>query len=98
MRASRVLALVVFAALPAACVVAQPGGPYGQPAAVSVNSDIAFGYADGYWDRNHQWHPWRDRREAEAWRAQNPGHYYDRRHDQEANAGWHADDRWWERR
>jgi hypothetical protein len=83
-----------------ACVVERPGGyGYGQPAAaVSVNPEIAFGYADGYWDRNHQWHAWRDQREAQAWQAQNPRHYYDRRHDQDQNAGWHDNDRWWDRR
>jgi hypothetical protein len=31
---------------------------------------IAFGYSDGYWDREHRWHGWRDAQEAAAWRAE----------------------------
>ena len=72
-----------------ACVVQDraPPGP-----------NIAFGYSDGYWDRGHQWHAWRDREEAQTWQRQNPAHYYERRHDEEATAGWHDGDRWWEPR
>lgn len=67
-------------------------------ATVSVNSGgIAFGYSDGYWDRDHQWHQWRDRDEAREWREHNKDHYYDRRHDEEKDAGWRGE-RWWDRR
>lgn len=55
---------------------------------------IAFGYSDGYWDRGHQWHQWRNQEEAQAWREHNAAHYYDRRHDAEKDAGWRGNDQW----
>lgn len=58
---------------------------------------IAFGYSDGYWDRERQWHGWRDREEAEHFRAANREHYYERKHDQERGWGWRDDDHWWDR-
>jgi len=65
---------------------------------ISVNGGgIAFGYSDGYWDRGHQWHQWRDQKEAQSWREQNADHYYDRRHDREKDEGW-RDEAWWNRR
>jgi hypothetical protein len=74
-------------ALPATAqvvVAAEPGG-------------IAFGYRDGYWDRAHAWHAWRNRREAAAWRAENREHYFERRHDRERNMGW-REERYWDHR
>ncbi len=88
------LVVALPALLLGACVVRDRGGP---PAAAVTVPGVAFGYADGYWDQGHQWHPWRNQQEAEAWRAQNPGHYYDRAHDQEANGGWRDNDQWWAR-
>ena len=58
---------------------------------------IAFGYSDGYWDRTHNWHQWRDAQEAARWREQNREHYYARRHDAERDLGWREADRYWER-
>lgn len=58
---------------------------------------IAFGYDDGYWDREHRWHEWRNHEEAERWRAENREHYFARRHDREEHEGWRDDDRWWDR-
>ena len=57
---------------------------------------FAFGYSDGYWDRDHNWHGYKDQAEAERFRAENRDHYYDRKHDEEANAGWRDNERWWE--
>lgn len=68
----------------AGCVV--PGG------------EIAFAYRDGYWDRGHQWHAWRDEYEATRFRAQNRDHFYDRRHDEDRDGGWRDNDRYWDRR
>jgi hypothetical protein len=94
MKLFRCLVIALPAVLLGACVVHDGGGP---PVAEIGVSGVAFGYSDGYWDRNHQWHGWRDQQEADAWRAQNPGHYYDRPHVQESNAGWHDSDQWWAR-
>ncbi len=66
---------------------------------VSVNvgtPDVAFGYSDGYWDRNHTWHDWKDQREASAWRDEHRDHYYEWKHDRDPDKGWH-DDHWWDR-
>jgi len=74
----------------------------GQPAmaqGVSVGVDlggIAFGFRDGYWDRGHHWHHWRNHHEAAMWRAENREHYYAWRHDRDRSMGW-REERWWER-
>jgi hypothetical protein len=57
---------------------------------------IAFGYNDGYWDRDRHWHAWRNHEEAEHWRAENRSHYYDWKHDRDRDAGWRDNDRWWD--
>ena len=59
---------------------------------------VAFGYSDGYWDRDHHWHGWRNHEEAEHWRAENREHYYDWKHDRDRDAGWRDSDRYWEHR
>lgn len=65
---------------------------------ISVNPDtIAYGYSDGYWDRHHHWHRWRNRQEAEWYRTHYKEHYDGRRHDQVEGKGWHSADRWWDR-
>ena len=65
--------------------------------AVGPGGGIAFGYSDGYWDRAHNWHAWRNAQEAAAWRAENREHYYEWKHDRDASMGWH-EERYWERR
>jgi hypothetical protein len=57
---------------------------------------IAFGYADGYWDRGHNWHAWKDHAEAERWRAANHEHYFDWRHDRDGDKGWRESDHYWD--
>lgn len=58
---------------------------------------IAFGYSDGYWDRDHHWHEWRNREEAERWRAENREHFFAWNHDRDHDQGWHETDHYWER-
>ena len=60
---------------------------------------IAFGYDDGYWDREHRWHDWQNRQEAARWREEHREHYYAWRHDRDRDdrLGWRDDDRWWDR-
>lgn len=68
------------------CVVAPgPGG-----------GEVAFGYSDGYWDRGHNWHAWGNDQDAARYRATNGAHYYNQRHDQDNNQGWHDNDRYWQ--
>lgn len=68
----------------ASCVVAPSRG------------DVAFGYSDGYWDREHHWHAWQNRDEATRFRAANHDHYYDRPHSSDRDQGWHDNDRYWQ--
>jgi hypothetical protein len=86
------IATLAFAAAPLATI---PPPAAAQGVSVTINPDIAFGYSDGYWDRNHQWHKWRNHEESEGWRRQNADHYYDRQHDREKDAGWRGSDQWW---
>ena len=66
--------------------------------AVGVNAGgVAFGYSDGYWDRDRQWHDWKNKEESEHYRAENREHYYDRKHDEDKDKGWRDSDRWWDR-
>ena len=59
--------------------------------------DIAFGYSDGYWDREHGWHRWRDQREAAEWRREHREHYYTWKHDRDRDKmGW-REEHWWGR-
>jgi hypothetical protein len=58
---------------------------------------IAFGYNDGYWDRDHKWHAWRNHEERAHWQAENREHYYEQRHDHDHDKGWRESDRYWDR-
>jgi hypothetical protein len=62
------------------------------------NGGIAFGYSDGYWDRDHKWHNWANNDAADRFRSENKDHYYDRRHDADADQGWRDKDRYWDQR
>ncbi len=60
--------------------------------------NAAFGYSDGYWDRDHHWHAWRNKDEARWFRDHMADHYYDVRHDRDRkdrDQGWRRE-RWWE--
>ena len=73
------------------------------PAAAAVNLGItlgnaAFGYSDGYWDRDHQWHKWRNKAESQYFRTHYGEHYMAVRHDRDRkdrDKGW-RNERWWE--
>ncbi len=60
-------------------------------AGVGISLDfgnVAFGYQDGYWDRGHRWHHWRQG-EMARYQAVNANHYYAWRHDRDPDHGWH---------
>jgi hypothetical protein len=76
------------------------GMPVPAHADVHVSIDpgsVAFGYSDGYWDRDHRWHDWRNREETDWYREHYRDHYYNRKHDGEREQGWRSTDRWWDR-
>jgi hypothetical protein len=50
--------------------------------------DVHAAYRDGYWDRNRQWHAWRDAREARAYREAYCHRYYPYPRHYYRNMGW----------
>lgn len=87
----------------AALAVALAWGATAMPAAARENVNItlnpggvAFGYSDGYWDRDHHWHKWQNRQEAQWYREHYHDHYYGWRHDRDHDQGWRQADRWWD--
>ena len=53
-----------------------------QPTAFSFRvGDVAIGYNDGYYDRGHRWHSWRNAREHNWYRANYARNYRGMRHD-----------------
>jgi len=73
------------------------------PAVAAVDFSVslgnaAFGYSDGYWDRDHRWHAWRNRQESQYFRDHYGEHYVASRHDRDRkdrDKGWRSE-RWWE--
>jgi hypothetical protein len=58
---------------------------------------IAFGYNDGYWDRAHTWHAWKNDDEARAYRESNKEHYYEYKHDRDPDGGWRDNEHYWDK-
>ena len=86
---------VVLAAAPMAAMA--PTAARAADVDVTVNPGaVAFGYDDGYWDRDHHWHAWRNRRDAEWYHSHYAHHYYNHRHDRDRDDGWRRNDEWWE--
>lgn len=54
--------------------------------------NVAFAYQDGWWDRDHHWHHWRNHREMVEYQTRYHDHYYDWRHDRDPDHGWHDKD------
>jgi|SRR3954462_7799983 hypothetical protein len=92
---------------PALIVLGTIGAPViaTAPAMAAVDFSVslgnaAYGYSDGYWDRDHRWHAWRNRDEARYFRDHYGEHYVDARHDRDRRdrlQGW-RNDRWWDER
>jgi hypothetical protein len=45
--------------------------------------DVSMAYDDGYYDRSHRWHAWRQTREREWYRANYRNNYRAMRHDRD---------------
>ena len=92
MRRKIEVALVAVALLGSAAAL-----PAAAQVHVSINpGSVAYGYNDGYWDRDHHWHGWANAADRDWYQKHYAAHYYDRRHDREAGQGWRGSDRWWE--
>jgi hypothetical protein len=81
----------------AAVVLGLAGATFAVPetasaARVAVSFDlgnVAFGYQDGYWDRDHRWHRWRHQRDARRYRSEHGDQYHHWRHNRDSDQGWH---------
>jgi hypothetical protein len=51
--------------------------------------NIAYGYQDGYWDNDHQWHNWANDQEMQNYRRAHGSQYNDYKHDRDPDQGWH---------
>jgi hypothetical protein len=61
--------------------------------------NAAFGFSDGYWDRDHHWHAWRNKAEQAYFRDHYREHYAEVRHDRDRkdrDQGWRENNRWWQ--
>ena len=57
-------------------------GPAGAQAEVGFEmGNVSVGYADGYMDRNHRFHAWEHRADAEQYRAKHADEYRAWKHD-----------------
>jgi len=45
--------------------------------------DVTVAYRDGYWDRDHHWHKWRNDSDWRSFRENHPAHYHDYQHDRD---------------
>jgi hypothetical protein len=49
---------------------------------------VQYGYQDGYWNRDHQWHSWERPEHVTTYRAVPNAQYYEYRHDRDPDMGW----------
>lgn len=88
----------ILAVLVATALAAPAFAPVAARADVTVTFNpgvVAYGYQDGYWDRDHAWHAWPNQQAETDWRGHNTEHYYDYRHDRDQDMGWRGDS-WWD--
>jgi hypothetical protein len=50
--------------------------------------DVAVGYRDGYWDRNHHWNRWHHHHDYRLYQGQQGAIYNDWNHDRDGGDGW----------
>jgi hypothetical protein len=55
---------------------------------ISFNfGNVAIGYQDGYYDRGHQWHQWRNQNDARSYRGRSGNQYHDYKHTRDEGKG-----------
>ena len=92
-------ALIALALVATPVMASAPAAAAGVDFSVSLGN-AAFGYSDGYWDRDHNWHTWRNKDEAQYFRTHNAEHYAEVKHDKDPkdhDQGW-RNDRYWDKR
>jgi len=53
--------------------------------------NIEIGFSDGYWDNDHHWHRWENKRDAQYFREKYREHYHTWRHDHDPDPRWHQE-------
>jgi hypothetical protein len=89
---------LIAVALAGASVVASVPAVAATDFSISLGN-AAFGYSDGYWDRDHNWHAWHNRAESRYYQTHNAEHYVATRHDRDRkdkDKGW-RNERWWDK-
>ena len=92
-----VKAALVALAMAAAPVVTTAPAQAAADFSVSIGN-AAFAFSDGYWDRDHHWHAYRNKTEARYFRENFRDHYaaYRHNHDRkDRDMGWRSE-RWWD--
>ena len=68
------------------------GGALAADVAVTFDPGIvAYGYSDGYWTTKREWRTWEKPEYVEVYRKHPGAHYYEYKHDRDANMGWRGD-------
>ncbi len=84
---TRLKVLLCAAAFGASVAITAPASAAGIYLSFDAGN-VAFAYQDGWWDRDHHWHAWRDRDEWRYYRRHYHGHYYAWNHDRDHDMGW----------
>ena len=88
-------ALIALALAGAPLIVSAPA----MAADFSISlGNAAFGFSDGYWDRDHHWHKWANKDESKYYQTHYAEHYVAVRHDhdpKDKDQGWRVE-RWWD--
>ena len=79
---------LIKAASLALALVAAPMAAQAAERVVFDFGNVAFGYSDGYWDRDHHWHRWHHKSDWQRYRHDYRDHAYDYRHDRDHDHGW----------
>ncbi len=82
----------------ALCASAVAGAAFAIPTAASARSSVgiylntgsvAFAYRDGWWDKDHHFHHWKNRAEMRWYEKHHHDAYHDWNHDRDSDNGWH---------
>lgn len=64
------------------------GSALAQGVVIFNPGDVAYGYTDGYWTRDHVWHTWAKPEYVETYRKYPGAQYHEWVHTRDANQGW----------
>jgi len=64
------------------------GSAFAQGVVVFNPGDVAYGYTDGYWTRDHVWHTWEKPEYVEVYRKYPGARYHEWVHTRDPDMGW----------